>query len=67
MRGVLIEAHDEWQVSDRGYLSEGSVAQLQPKPSTSEEVAQPALIASSSNPSHNAESAQSYTTRGDVT
>jgi len=46
LRGVLIEAHDEWQVSDRGYLSEGSVAQLQPKPSKSEEVAQPALSAS---------------------
>jgi putative transposase len=25
---VLVEAHDEWQVSDRRYLSEGSMAQL---------------------------------------
>ena len=42
---VLIEAHDEWQVSDRRYLSEGSMALLQPKPTSQEEVAQPALIA----------------------
>ena len=27
---VLIEAHDEWQVSDRRYLSEQSMAQLTP-------------------------------------
>jgi putative transposase len=27
---VLVEAHDEWQVSDRRYLSEGSMAQLKP-------------------------------------
>lgn len=27
---VLIEAHDEWQVSDRRYLSEQSMAQLSP-------------------------------------
>jgi putative transposase len=27
---VLIEAHDEWQVSDRRYLSEGSMALLTP-------------------------------------
>jgi transposase-like protein len=40
---VLIEAHDEWQVSDRRYLSEGSMALLN-RPD--EEVAQPALIAS---------------------
>ena len=43
---VLIEAHDEWQVSDRRYLFEGSMALLQPKPTSQEEVAQPALIAS---------------------
>ena len=29
---VLIEAHDEWQVSDRRYLSEASMAQLTPPP-----------------------------------
>jgi putative transposase len=42
---VLVEAHDEWQVSDRRYLCEGSMALLdRPQPET--EVAQPALIAS---------------------
>src|SRR3712207_1432078 len=40
---VLVEAHDEWQVSDRRYLSEGSMALLN-RPD--EEVAQPALTAS---------------------
>jgi transposase-like protein len=40
---VLVEAHDEWQVSDRRYLSEASMALLQ-RPA--EEWAQPALIAS---------------------
>src|SRR3954462_12280542 len=42
---VLVEAHDEWQVPDRRYLSEGSMALLS-RPNTTEEVAQPALIAS---------------------
>ena len=42
---VLIEAHDEWQVSDRRYLSEGSMALLN-RPTPTEEVAQPALVAS---------------------
>jgi putative transposase len=42
---VLVEAHDEWQVSDRRYLSEGSMALLN-RPQPAEEVAQPALIAS---------------------
>jgi putative transposase len=41
---VLVETHDEWQVSDRRYLSEGSMALLD-KPTTSiEEVAAPALL-----------------------
>ena len=31
---MLIEAHDEWQVSDRRYLSEASMAQLTPPPPT---------------------------------
>ena len=31
---VLIEAHDEWQVSDRRYLSEASMAQLTPQAPT---------------------------------
>jgi putative transposase len=43
---VLVEAHDEWQVSDRRYLSEGSMALLQRTETTTKEVAQPALIAS---------------------
>ncbi len=43
---VLVEAHDEWQVSDRRYLSEGSIALLQPLTNKPEEIAQPALIAS---------------------
>jgi putative transposase len=38
---VLVEAHDEWQVSDRRYLSEASMALLNPK---NEEVAQPELM-----------------------
>ena len=42
---VLDEAHDEWQVSDRRYLSEGSMTQLLRLDPT-KEVAQPALIAS---------------------
>ena len=43
---VLVEAHDEWQVSDRRYLSEGSMALLNRLDDPAEEVAQPALIAS---------------------
>jgi len=30
----LIEAHDEWQVAERRYLSEGSMALLNPPPPT---------------------------------
>jgi putative transposase len=44
---VLAEIHDEWQVSDRRYLSEASMAQLTaPPPDQQKEVAPPALIAS---------------------
>jgi putative transposase len=44
---VLAEIHDEWQVSDRRYLSEASMAQLMsPTPEPAKEVAPPALIAS---------------------
>jgi hypothetical protein len=39
---VLVEAHDEWQVSDRRYLSEGSTALLT---ATTREVAAAPLIA----------------------
>jgi putative transposase len=35
---VLIEAHDEWQVAERRYLSEGSMATLT---QTSDDAAQP--------------------------
>jgi hypothetical protein len=60
---VLVEAHDEWQVCDRRYLSEGSMALLN-RPD--EEVAQPAPIASWSN-QQNLPTAASYTTERDVT
>ena len=44
---VLIETHDEWQVSDRRYLSEGSMAQITaPAGESGKEVAVPELIAS---------------------
>ena len=44
---VLIETHDEWQVSDRRYLSEESMNQLAtPTDQTIKEVAIPELIAS---------------------
>ena len=39
---VLVEAHDEWQVSERRYLSEASMAQLQQPPP--EEVAAGELV-----------------------
>ncbi len=41
-----VEAHDEWQVSDRRYLSEGSMALLTNQTDSTKEVAQPALMAS---------------------
>jgi putative transposase len=40
---VLAEAHDEWQVADKRYLSEGSMALLNAAPDP-KEVAQPALL-----------------------
>src|SRR3954466_1418969 len=43
---VLVEVHDEGQVSDRRYLSEGSMALLNRPTPSAKEVAQPALIAS---------------------
>ncbi len=43
---VLVEAHDEWQVSDRRYLSEASMALLTRPDNSTKEVAQPALMAS---------------------
>jgi putative transposase len=41
---VLVETHDEWQVSDRRYLSEGSMALLDKLTDTIKEVATPALL-----------------------
>jgi putative transposase len=41
---VLVEAHDEWQVTDRRYLSEGSMAALTATSRGEPAVAQPALI-----------------------
>lgn len=41
---VLVEAHDEWQVSERRYLSEGSMAPLATPPTEHNEVATPALL-----------------------
>jgi putative transposase len=41
---VLVEIHDEWQVGDRRYLSEGSMALLNKPTKSTEEVAPPALL-----------------------
>ena len=41
---VLVEAHDEWQVSERRYLSESSMALLDTPPAEPKEVATPALL-----------------------
>jgi putative transposase len=38
---VLVETHDEWQVSDRRCLSEGSMAQLNKTSTEAKEVATP--------------------------
>jgi putative transposase len=40
---VLVEAHDEWQVADKRYLSEGSMALISPA-ANAKEVATPALL-----------------------
>jgi len=41
---VLVEAHDEWQVSERRYLSEGSMSLLDSPVPDPKEVATPALL-----------------------
>jgi putative transposase len=41
---VLVEAHDEWQVGERRYLSEGSMATLSRPAANPKEVATPALL-----------------------
>jgi hypothetical protein len=44
---VLLETHDEWQVAERRYLSEGSMAALNTAMEHREDVtSQPALLAS---------------------
>jgi hypothetical protein len=63
MFAVLVSAHDEWQVSDRRYLSEGSMALLTPAEQAARGGGQPALIASWSATHTSA----SYTTQGDAT
>jgi hypothetical protein len=42
--GVLVEDHDEWQVSDRRYLSEGSMAAIRPIDDPTPSVAAPAML-----------------------
>jgi putative transposase len=41
---ALVEAHDEWQVSDRRYLSEGSMAAIRPTTSPAPALAAPAQL-----------------------
>ncbi len=41
---VLVEAHDEWQVTDRHYLSEGSMSLLKPAVKEHEGVANRELV-----------------------
>jgi putative transposase len=43
---VLIEAHDEWAVTDRRYLSEESMARVVLSGSAAVETSTPALLAS---------------------
>jgi putative transposase len=45
---VLVEAHDEWQVSDRGNRSESSMALLDNYPPNPKEVATRALLTAQS-------------------
>ena len=41
---VLVEAHDEWEAGERGYLSEGSMTLLAAPPGNPKEVATPPLL-----------------------
>ena len=44
---VLIETHDEWQITERRYFSEGSMASIYAAPENSEiPEGRPALLAS---------------------
>jgi len=60
---VLVEAHDEWQVSDRRYLSEGSMTLLTQAP---KEVTQPSSCRHRL-PTLTRTANRSYTTPRDVT
>jgi hypothetical protein len=42
---VLIEVHDEWQIAERRYLSEGSMALIDAQ-DNDQEVVTPELVAS---------------------
>ena len=72
---VLIEAHDEWQDSDRRYLSEESMALLnppaptflEPKTATPDTTPSKEIAATASLPSLAQHHATSYTTPGDAT
>ena len=41
---MLVETHDEWQLSDRRYLSEASMALLNTTTEQPKEVVTPALL-----------------------
>jgi putative transposase len=41
---VLVEAHDEWQVADKRYLSESTLALLKPNDNATETVAATAAL-----------------------
>jgi hypothetical protein len=41
---VLVQTHDEWKVSDRRYLSEASIALLDPTADRPKQVTTPALL-----------------------
>jgi hypothetical protein len=65
---VLVEAHDEWQVSERRYLSEGSMALLNTPPAEPKEVAhQPCSRHSQHQPADQLTVKTIYTTRRDAT
>ncbi len=65
-RSGLVEAHDDWQVSDGRCSSEGSMAFLAEHTESAGEAAQPTLIASRSRPQE-LPADTSCTTIGDVT
>jgi hypothetical protein len=65
---VLAEAYDEWQVADKRYLSEGSMALLDTPAADPKEVATPALLkARSATPADHHSVKTIDTTRRDVT